>query len=72
MQKKNYKKQTQLIRGGITRSQHGETSEALFFNSGYVYKNAEEARDRFAGEQDGYLYSRSGNPTVSMFQERMA
>jgi O-succinylhomoserine sulfhydrylase len=72
MQKKNYKKQTQLIRGGITRSQHGETSEALFFNSGYVYKNAEEARDRFAGEQDGYLYSRYGNPTVSMFQERMA
>ena len=72
MLKKNYKKQTQLIRGGITRSQHGETSEALFFNSGYVYKNAEEARDRFAGEQDGYLYSRYGNPTVSMFQERMA
>ena len=72
MSKKKYKKQTQLIRGGITRSQHGETSEALFFNSGYVYKNAEEARDRFAGEQDGYLYSRYGNPTVSMFQERMA
>ena len=72
MQKKNYKKQTQLIRGGITRSQHGETSEALFFNSGYVYQNAEEARDRFAGEIDGYLYSRYGNPTVSMFQDRMA
>ena len=70
--KRNYKKQTQLIRGGVTRSQHGETSEALFFNSGYVYKNAEEARDRFAGEQDGYLYSRYGNPTVSMFQDRMA
>ena len=35
MQKKNYKKQTQLIRGGVTLSQHGETSEALFFNSGY-------------------------------------
>lgn len=69
---KKYKKQTQLIRGGVTRSQHGETSEALFFNSGYVYKNAEEARDRFAGEQDGYLYSRYGNPTVSMFQDRMA
>jgi len=70
--KRNYKKQTQLIRGGVTRSQHGETSEALFFNSGYVYKNAEEARDRFAGEIDGYLYSRYGNPTVSMFQDRMA
>ena len=72
MNTKKYKKQTQLIRGGVTRSQHGETSEALFFNSGYVYKNAEEARDRFAGEQDGYLYSRYGNPTVSMFQDRMA
>jgi len=72
MNTKKYKKQTQLIRGGVTRSQHGETSEALFFNSGYVYKNAEEARDRFAGKQDGYLYSRYGNPTVSMFQDRMA
>jgi O-succinylhomoserine sulfhydrylase len=72
MPKNHFRKQTQLIRGGTTRSQHGETSEALFLNSGYVYKNAEEARDRFAGEKDGYLYSRYGNPTVSMFQDRMA
>ena len=72
MPKNHFRKQTQLIRGGTTRSQHGETSEALFLNSGYVYKNAEEARDRFAGEKDGYLYSRYGNPTLSMFQDRMA
>ena len=72
MPKNHFRKQTQLIRGGTTRSQHGETSEALFLNSGYVYNNAEEARDRFAGEKDGYLYSRYGNPTVSMFQNRMA
>jgi O-succinylhomoserine sulfhydrylase len=72
MPKNHFRKQTQLIRGGTIRSQHGETSEALFLNSGYVYKNAEEARDRFAGEKDGYLYSRYGNPTVSMFQDRMA
>ena len=69
---KNYKKQTQLVRGGLLRSQHGETSEAIFMNSGYVFNSAEEAKARFAGELDGYLYSRYGNPTVTMFEERMA
>ncbi len=69
---KNYKKQTQLVRGGLSRSQHGETSEAIFMNSGYVFNSAEEAKARFAGELDGYLYSRYGNPTVKMFEERMA
>ena len=69
---KNYKKQTQRVRGGLSRSEHGETSEAVFMNSGYTFKTAEEARDRFAGELDGYLYSRYGNPTVTMFEERMA
>ena len=69
---KNYKKQTQRVRGGLFRSEHGETSEAIFMNSGYVFKNAEEAKARFAGELDGYLYSRYGNPTVAMFEERMA
>ena len=77
MDKKNknyrkYKKQTQLVRGGLIRSQHGETSEAIFMNSGYVFNSAEEAKARFAGELDGYLYSRYGNPTVTMFEERMA
>jgi O-succinylhomoserine sulfhydrylase len=69
---KKYKKQTQLVRGGLTRSQYGETSESIFMNSGYVFTSAEEAKARFAGELDGYLYSRYGNPTVKMFEERMA
>jgi len=69
---KYYKKQTNLVRGGLSRSSHGETSEAIFMNSGYVYKSAEEAKARFAGEQEGYLYSRYGNPTVTIFEERIA
>ena len=68
----NYKKKTQLVRGGLNRSSHGETSEAIYMNSGYVFKSAEEAKARFAGELDGYLYSRYGNPTVTMFEQRMA
>ena len=69
---KNYRKQTQMVRGGLWRSQHGETSEAIFMNSGYVFDSAEEAKARFAGESEGYLYSRYGNPTTTMFEERMA
>ena len=69
---KNVKLQTKLVRGGLYRSDHGETSEAIFMNSGYVFENAEQAEARFAGEQEGYLYSRYGNPTVTMFEERMA
>ena len=69
---KHYRNQTRLVRGGLIRSDHGETSEAIFMNSGYVFNSAEEAKARFAGELDGYLYSRYGNPTVSMFEERMA
>ena len=68
---KQYKQQTKLVRGGLLRSQHGETSEAIFMNSGYVFNSAEEAKARFAGEIEGYLYSRYGNPTVTMFEERM-
>jgi len=63
---------TQLVHGGTERSQHGETSEALFLTQGFVYPSAEEAMARFAGEADGYVYSRYGNPTVAMFEERMA
>ena len=64
--------QTKLVRGGLQRSSYGETSEAIFMNSGYVFTTAEEAEARFAGEQEGYLYSRYGNPTVTMFEKRMA
>ena len=67
-----YRNQTKLVRGGLFRSRNGETSEAIFMNSGYVFNSAEEAKARFAGEQEGYLYSRYGNPTVTMFEERMA
>ena len=62
---------TRLVRGGTWRSGHGETSEAMFLNSGFVYEDAETAERRFAGEDDGYVYARYGNPTVSMFEERM-
>ena len=63
---------TKLVRGGLDRSPHGETSEALFLNSGFVYDEPETAERRFAGEDDGYVYGRYGNPTVTMFEERLA
>lgn len=63
---------TSLVHGGQTRSPHGETAEALYLTSGFVYDNAEAAEARFKGELPGYIYSRYGNPTVSMFEERMA
>lgn len=62
---------TKLVRGGLDRSHHGETSEALYLNSGFVYEDAETAERRFAGEDDGFVYARYGNPTVSMFEERL-
>ena len=63
---------TKLVRGGLDRSRHGETSEALYLNSGFVYDEPETAERRFAGEDDGYVYGRYGNPTVTMFEERLA
>lgn len=63
--------ETQLVHGGVLRSQFSETSEALFLTQGYVYKNAEEAEARFKNESPGYQYSRFGNPTVTMFEDRM-
>jgi O-succinylhomoserine sulfhydrylase len=62
---------TKLVRGGLDRSPHGETSEAMFLNSGFVYDEPETAEKRFAGEDEGYVYGRYGNPTVSMFEERL-
>ena len=61
---------TKLIRGGTQRSEHGETSEAIYLTSGYVYDDPESAESRFAGEEEGYVYGRYGNPTVSMLEER--
>ncbi|WP_425329919.1 O-succinylhomoserine sulfhydrylase [Terrirubrum flagellatum] len=63
---------TQMVHGGTERSQWGETSEALILTSGFVYERAENAEARFKNEEPGFQYSRFGNPTVSMFEERMA
>ena len=62
---------TALVHGGTVRSQFGETSEAIFLNSGYVYESAEQAEARFKGDEEGFVYSRYANPTVAMFEERM-
>jgi O-succinylhomoserine sulfhydrylase len=63
---------TRLVHGGTLRSQFGETSEALFLTQGYVYPDMETAEARFKGESPGFIYSRFSNPTVAMFEERMA
>ena len=63
---------TTLVHGGTLRSQFGETSEAIFLNSGYVYDSAEQAEARFSGDAPGYVYSRYANPTITMFEQRMA
>ncbi len=62
---------TLAVRGGIMRSGFDETSEALFLTSGYVYPDAAAAEAAFSGDLDHYMYSRYGNPTVSMFEERL-
>ncbi len=63
---------TQAVRGGTWRSEHGETSEALFLSSGYTYDDAETVAARFAGEAAGMTYGRLQNPTVAMAEERIA
>ncbi|MGE3250604.1 MAG: O-succinylhomoserine sulfhydrylase [Hyphomonadaceae bacterium] len=62
---------TRLVRGGLSRSQHKETAEAIFMTSGFVYDSAAEADARFAGTSPGYLYGRYANPTVRVFEERL-
>ena len=62
---------TRLVRGGLDRSGHSETSEALFLTSGYVYARAEEAEAAFVTDGLRYVYSRFANPTVQMFEERL-
>ena len=63
---------TKLVRQGTMRSQFGETSEAMFLTSGYAYESAEQAAARMSGDEDGYVYSRYGNPTNQMLAERLA
>ena len=67
-----WRTQTRAVRGGQVRSNFDETSEALFLTSGYAYSSAEEAEATFKGESSHYQYSRFGNPTVSMFENRLA
>ena len=63
---------TNLVRGGLNRSQFNETSEALFLTSGFVYKSAQQAEAIFKGSKKGFQYSRYSNPTVEIFEKRLA
>ena len=68
-----WNKRTKLVHGGTRRSQYGEVSEAIFLTQGFVYDSAEQAMQRFeASGEDEFIYARYGNPTVDMFQERLA
>ncbi len=68
---RQYRLQTNLVRGGLARSAFDETSEALYLTSGYVYETPEVAEAAFKGENDHFVYSRYANPTVAMFEERL-
>jgi O-succinylhomoserine sulfhydrylase len=67
----SWRPDTLAVRGGLSRSEHGETSEGLYLTSGYVYVDAAEAAGSFSGENDHYRYTRLGNPTISMLEERL-
>jgi O-succinylhomoserine sulfhydrylase len=69
---RSWRMETRLVHAGTLRSSFGETSEALFLTQSFVYENASTAERRFKNEEPGYQYSRVANPTVSMFEERMA
>jgi O-succinylhomoserine sulfhydrylase len=68
---KSWRAATQLVHGGTTRSQHGETAEAIFLTQGFVYDTSAAAEARFKGETDGFIYARYGSPTNDMFEKRM-
>ncbi len=68
----NYQPETLAVRAGTERSQFHEHSEALFLTSSFVFDNAEQAAKRFIGEEPGNIYARFTNPTVTMFEERLA
>ncbi len=68
---KSWRPQTQLVRGGTRRSAFDETNEAIFMTSGFVYDSAEQAESAFKNEIDRFIYSRYGNPTNEMFQDRL-
>ncbi len=68
---RSYRSATRLVQGGVQRSQHGETAEALYLTSGYVYDSAEQAEATFAGTVEHYQYSRFANPTLTMLEQRL-
>ena len=68
---KTYRPATRLVQGGVQRSQHGETAEALYLTSGYVYDSADQAEATFAGTVEHYQYSRFANPTLTMLERRL-
>lgn len=73
--KLNFKKlklETKMVRGGTIRSNFGETSEAIFLNSGFCYNSAETAESRFDGTNPGYVYSRYLNPSLKMLEDKLA
>lgn len=72
MKKPEYRTATNLVRGGLNRSGNRETSEALYMTSGFVYDSAEQAAAAFRDETDNFVYARYGNPTVEMFEQRLA
>ena len=69
---KDWEVPTRLVRGGSMRSSFGETAEALYLTQSFLYDSAEAADARFAGTDPGFIYSRYGNPTVKMFEDRLA
>jgi O-succinylhomoserine sulfhydrylase len=69
---KDWEVATRLVRGGSLRSSYGETAEALYLTQSFLYDTAEAADARFAGNDPGYIYSRYGNPTTTMFENRLA
>ncbi len=72
MSAENYQPETLAVHAGTVRSQFGEHSEAMFLTSSFVFENAAQAAARFIGEQPGNIYARFTNPTVTMFEERLA
>jgi O-succinylhomoserine sulfhydrylase len=68
----SYRPETLAVRAGQERSQFGEHSEALYLTSSFVFGSAAQAAKRFSGEEEGNVYARFSNPTVTMFEERLA
>jgi O-succinylhomoserine sulfhydrylase len=69
---RNRRPATQLVHGGTLRSAFGETSEAIFLTQGFLYESMESAEARFKGDDPGFIYSRFSNPSIAMFEQRMA